>query len=137
MDNERLTSVNTVDFPLPQNLKIELNMNDPKADRAFLTKEAMSEKVRGKRVWIEISCVKEECVLIDAEGTLKELLEHGAVAGSSVILSDIPVEYVKRHEYSHRPVPVIIRALPGRSLFFQRCAPVKRLYCDISSNTAQ
>jgi DNA repair exonuclease SbcCD nuclease subunit len=84
--------VSRVDFPHPQYMKIEVNMNDPKVDHAFFMKESMSEKVRGKRVWVEITCKKEERALIDADGILKELLEQGAVEGSRITITDIPTE---------------------------------------------
>lgn len=90
--------VSRVDFPHPQYMKIEVNMNDPKVDHAFFMKESMSEKVQGKRVWVEISCVKEERALINADGILKELFEQGAVEGSRITITDIPTETVRAAE---------------------------------------
>jgi exonuclease SbcC len=88
MENERLTSVNTVNFPHPQNLKIEERYPDLN----------LLGDVLGKRVWYEITCKKEERPLINIDEVLAELLENGAVEGSRVTLCDIPVETVRAAE---------------------------------------
>jgi DNA repair exonuclease SbcCD nuclease subunit len=88
IDNERLTSVNTVDFPHPQNHKIEASGpigNDfPMLD------------IAGKRVWLEITCTKEQRALINADVELERLRKRGAVEGSRVTLTDIPVDTARQ-----------------------------------------
>lgn len=79
--------VQRVDFPHPQNMKIEGGA-DIKIDDDF----------SGKRVWLDITCTKEERVLFDEDRLLAQLKEHGAVDGSRVTISDIPTETVRAAE---------------------------------------
>lgn len=79
--------VQRVDFPHPQNMKIEGGA-DIKIDDDF----------SGKRVWLDITCTKEERVLLDEDRLLAQLKEHGAVDGSRVTISDIPTETVRAAE---------------------------------------
>jgi len=88
IENERLTSVNTIDFPHPQNQKIE---------RVYPKIEDL-EAVTGKRVWLEITCTKEDRAFIDTDVELKALHEKGAVEGSRVTISEAAVETVRAAE---------------------------------------
>jgi exonuclease SbcC len=83
-----LTNVERVDFPHPQNFKIERKYPN--------TKDL--EDVKGKRVWLEITCTKEQRAFLGAETELKNLLDHGAAIGSRVTICDIPVETVRAAE---------------------------------------
>ena len=56
------------------------------------------EEIKGKRVWLEITCTKEERVIMNEDTILADLLAHGAVEGSRVTISDIPVETVRAAE---------------------------------------
>ncbi|MBR1715601.1 MAG: hypothetical protein IJ717_11755 [Treponema sp.] len=76
-----------VNFPHPQNMKIEGGA-DIKIEDDF----------SGKRVWLDITCTKEERVLLDEDKLLAQLKEHGAVDGSRVTISDIPTETVRAAE---------------------------------------
>lgn len=81
------TDVKRIDFRHPQNMKIESGAN-VKIDGDYT----------GKRVWLEITCTKEERVLLDEEKILSEIKNHGAVAGSRVSISEIPTETVRAAE---------------------------------------
>lgn len=81
------TDVKRIDFRHPQNMKIEGGA-DVKIDGDYT----------GKRVWLEITCTKEERVLLDEEKILSELKKHGAVDGSRVTISEIPTETVRAAE---------------------------------------
>lgn len=81
------TDVKRIDFRHPQNMKIEGGAN-VKIDGDYT----------GKRVWLEITCTKEERVLLDEEKILSEIKNHGAVAGSRVTISEIPTETVRAAE---------------------------------------
>jgi exonuclease SbcC len=94
IENERLTSVNTVDFPHPQNLKIEARFEKGGDDNRFLIPKELS----GFRVWLEIHCDRENRPLLDVERQHRYLLEHGAAKDSRVTLSEIPVETVRAAE---------------------------------------
>lgn len=80
--------VERVEFPHPQNMKIESGADC----------KISGEEISGKRVWLEITCTKEERVTLDEEALLAGLIEHGAVEGSRVTISDIPVETVRAAE---------------------------------------
>ena len=80
--------VKRVDFPHPQNMKVESGP-DIKLD---------GEDYSGKRVWLEITCTKEERVMMNEDTILADLIAHGAVEGSRVTISDIPVETVRAAE---------------------------------------
>jgi exonuclease SbcC len=80
--------VERVDFPHPQNLKIEERYPDLN----------LLDDPLGKRIWYEITCKKEERSLINTEELLAELLQNGAVSGSRVTINDLPVETVRAAE---------------------------------------
>lgn len=81
------TDVKRIDFRHPQNMKIESGA-DVKIDGDYT----------GKRVWLEITCTKEERVLLDEEKILSEIRSHGAEEGSRVTISEIPTETVRAAE---------------------------------------
>lgn len=85
-------NVQRIDFTHPQNLKIESNSE--------FSVDAMGAEgdFSGKKVWLEITCTKEERVLLDEEKILSELKKHGAVDGSRVSISEIPTETVRAAE---------------------------------------
>ena len=84
--------VQRVDFPHPQNMKIESNSE--------FSVDAMGAEgdFRGKKVWLEITCTKEERVLLDEDKILSEIRSHGAEEGSRVTISEIPTETVRAAE---------------------------------------
>lgn len=81
------TEVKRIDFRHPQNMKIEGGA-DVKIDGDYT----------GKRVWVDITCTKEERVLLDEDRILAELKAHGAVDGSRVTISEVPTETVRAAE---------------------------------------
>ncbi|MBO5608104.1 MAG: AAA family ATPase [Treponema sp.] len=81
-------SVERVEFPHSQNMKIESGAEC----------KINGEEIKGKRVWLEITCTKEERVMMNEDTILADLLAHGAVEGSRVTISDIPVETVRAAE---------------------------------------
>lgn len=81
------TEVQRVDFPHPQNEKIEAGADFvPNAD------------FTGKKIWLEITCTKEERALLDEDSLLAQLKSHGAVEGSRVTVNEIPTETVRAAE---------------------------------------
>ena len=84
--------VERVDFPHPQNMKVEGN--------ADFSIDALGAECdfSGKRVWLDITCTKEERVRLDEDRLLSELKGRGAVDGSRVTISDIPTETVRAAE---------------------------------------
>lgn len=80
--------VERMEFSLPQNMKIESGADFKAGNKDF----------SGKRVWLDITCTKEERALLDDEALLAELKSHGAEDGSRVTVSDIPVETVRAAE---------------------------------------
>lgn len=92
--------ITRIDFPHPQNLKIEI-----KSMQAFKAYSCEAREIKGKKVWVEISCTKEERALIDTEKELSDLIEAGAVPGSRVTISDIPVETVRAAEITEASTP--------------------------------
>jgi exonuclease SbcC len=62
--------------------------------------------IKGKRVWFEITCKKEERALIDVEETLDALMELGAAPGSRVTVTGIPTETVRAAEITAVNTPV-------------------------------
>lgn len=80
-------NVQRINFPHPQNVKIESGA-DVKIDNEY----------SGKRVWVEITCTKEERVLLDEDKILSEIKKHGAVEGSRVTINEIPTETVRAAE---------------------------------------
>lgn len=85
-------NVQRIDFSHPQNMKIESG--------ADFSVDAMGAEgdFSGKKVWLEITCTKEERVLLDEDRILAELKAHGAVDGSRVTISEIPTETVRAAE---------------------------------------
>ena len=86
------TDVRRIEFSHPQNMKIESNSE--------FSVDAMGAEgdFSGKKVWLEITCTKEERVLLDEDRILAELKAHGAVDGSRVTISEIPTETVRAAE---------------------------------------
>lgn len=84
--------VQRVEFPHPQNIKIEGGSD--------FSIDAMGAEgdFSGKKVWIEITCSKEERVFLDEDKILSELKKHGAVEGSRVTINEIPTETVRAAE---------------------------------------
>ncbi|MGP1431727.1 MAG: hypothetical protein ACTTJ4_05375 [Treponema sp.] len=80
--------VERVNFPHPQNIKIEAGTNC----------NLETYDVAGKRVWLDITCTKEEQVFIDSEALRAALLQRGAVESSRVTVSALPVETVRAAE---------------------------------------
>ena len=81
------TEVQRVDFPHPQNEKIEAGADFvPNAD------------FTGKKIWLEITCTKEERALLDEDSLLAQLKSRGAVEGSRVTINEIPTETVRAAE---------------------------------------
>lgn len=87
IEHGKEADVQRVDFPHPQNMKIEGGA-DVKIDDEYI----------GKRVWVEITCSKEERVLLDEDKILSELKKQGAVEGSRVTINEIPTETVRAAE---------------------------------------
>ena len=86
------TEVKRIDFRHPQNMKIESG--------ADFSVDAMGAEgdFSGKKVWLEITCTKEERVLLDEDKILSEIRSHGAEEGSRVTISEIPTETVRAAE---------------------------------------
>jgi exonuclease SbcC len=85
--------VDRVDFPHPRNLKIE-----KRYPNVQLTVEEISKIKEGCKVWLEITCTKEERAFISADTALATITEAGAVLGSRVTITDIPVETIRAAE---------------------------------------
>jgi exonuclease SbcC len=107
IENQRLTSVNTVDLPHPQNMKIEASFNDWRQNPAFaLGTPKCKLDLKGKRVWLEIKCTKEErAFLFEPDVEAQCLFDNGAVEGSRVTVCDIPVETVRAAEIADVNTP--------------------------------
>jgi exonuclease SbcC len=89
--------VKRTDFPHPQNLKIETA--NP------TSYETPAVAIAGKRVWVEITCSKEQKAFINVETELARLRKLGAVEGSRVTICDIPVETVRAAEITAVAAP--------------------------------
>jgi len=104
-------TVHRYDFPHPQNMKIETTLDGFLKKTPYSTTEADGldfdggNEVRGKKVWLEISCDKARRSFVKAEAELQKLLEHGAVEGSRVTIRDIPVETVRAAEITEVNTP--------------------------------
>ena len=85
-------NVQRINFPHSQNMKIESG--------ADFSVDAMGAEgdFSGKKVWLEITCTKEERVLLDEDKILSEIKKHGAVEGSRVTINEIPTETVRAAE---------------------------------------
>ncbi|MDR1278807.1 MAG: hypothetical protein LBK02_08650, partial [Treponema sp.] len=95
----KFTRTARVDFPHPQNLKIE---------SSGTLYEIPDCGIAYKRVWLEITCTKEQRGLIDTDKLLAELLAGGAVEGSRVTVNELPVETVRAAEIAG------VESLPGK-----------------------
>jgi exonuclease SbcC len=84
-----------VDFPHPRNLKIETGYAD----------EIPWEEVKGRRVWIEVTCTREERARFDPDETLGSLICCGAAPGSRVTVNEPPVETVRAGEIAEASTP--------------------------------
>jgi exonuclease SbcC len=91
--------VERIDFPHPQNMKIKVTL------RRGSGVQIANKDVAGKKVWFDITCVKEERALYDTDKILTDLFAAGAVEGSRVTLSDIPVETVRAAEITEVNTP--------------------------------
>ena len=80
--------VERMDFPHPQNMKVE--------GGADISLDSLD--IAGKRVWLDITCTKEERMTLDEDTLLSNLKKRGATDGSRVTISDIPVETVRAAE---------------------------------------
>ncbi|MDR1278594.1 MAG: metallophosphoesterase, partial [Treponema sp.] len=98
------------DFPHPQNLKLEhtfqpFGLFDP----AYGLFEPDSEAIKGKRVWLELTCTKERRTIMgDPERYLELLMQMGAAPGSRVTVNELPVETVRAAEIAG------VESLPGK-----------------------
>jgi len=90
--------IQRIDWNIPQNLKIEAELNEKKMIKYFRGENFNPEDITGKKVWLEITCTKEDRSFIDADKELQTLLRLGAVEGSRVTLCDIPTETVRAAE---------------------------------------
>ena len=85
-------NVQRINFSHPQNMKIEsgsdFSVDAMGADGDF----------SGKKIWLEITCSKEDRVLLDEDKILTEIKKHGAVEGSRVTINEIPTETVRAAE---------------------------------------
>ena len=87
IEHGKEAEVQRVEFPHPQNEKIEAGSDFvPNAD------------FTGKKIWLEITCTKEERALLDEDLLLAQLKSHGAVEGSRVTVNEIPTETVRAAE---------------------------------------
>jgi exonuclease SbcC len=93
--------VERIDFPHPQNMKIETRYEKGGDENRFL----LPKDLTGFRVWLEISCNRENRPLLDVDRQLAYLLEHGATKDSRVTISDIPVETVRAAEITAVNIP--------------------------------
>ena len=80
------TQTGRVDFSHPQNLKVKIG---------FKLKDTDFHDVSGRRVWVEISCTKEEKAFIDTDAMLARLIQAGAVPGSRVTVVTESIETVR------------------------------------------
>jgi exonuclease SbcD len=91
--------VERVDFPHPQNLKIDAKQNEAlKMVKNMTDLLKNPDMVKGKKVWVDIAVTREDRAFLDADEFLNELYSMGAVEGSRVTISDIPVETVRAAE---------------------------------------
>jgi len=100
-----------IDWPIPQNMKIETALDDFLSKTPYAAPQADGLDfdggldVRGRKVWLEISCDKARRSFANAEAELQKLLGHGAVEGSRVTIRDIPVETVRAAEITEASTP--------------------------------
>lgn len=79
-------NINRIPFPHPELVKIES------------LRLATRQELEGKRVWLEMSCTKEQSVTIDTDALYKEMLVYGADPKSKVTLKLIADETVRAGE---------------------------------------
>jgi len=89
--------VDRVDFPHPQNIKIETSLDD--------WRENPTLDVTGKKVWLEITCKKEDRAFINVDSELQGLYQYGAVEGSRVTISELAIETVRAAEITEVNTP--------------------------------
>jgi exonuclease SbcC len=89
--------VNRIDFPHPQNVKIET--------RYPSEYEIPDGGIEGKRVWLEITCSKEQRALVNPDAELAELRKRGAAEGSRVTVSIMPEETVRAAAITEAATP--------------------------------
>lgn len=77
-----------IEFSHPQNLKIDTKLGD-----VFDVNE-----IKGRRVWVELSCTKEEQALVDVDKILSDIMKNGAVPGSRVTVAVKATETVRAAE---------------------------------------
>jgi len=97
--NEYITIVDRVDFPHPENIKIETTIDEWRGNLDSLI------EVDGKKVWLEINCKKEDRAFIDIDGELRTLMQSGAVDGSRVTICETAIETVRVQEISEYDSP--------------------------------
>jgi exonuclease SbcC len=98
--------VERIDFPHPQNVKIEMVLTDNFQKGGYEVPAFYGkDEIKDKKVWLEITCNKEQRAFLDVEAELKNLLVHGAVTGSRVTVCDIPVETVRAAEITEVNTP--------------------------------
>jgi len=95
--------VDRVDFPHPQNMKIETSFEDWRENPKFMLGETLD--VTGKRVWLEITCKKEDRAFINTDSELQGLYQYGAVEGSRVTISELAIETVRAAEITEVNTP--------------------------------
>jgi exonuclease SbcC len=99
--------VERIDFPHPQNMKIEAKQSEAlKMVRNMTDLLKNPDTVKDKKVWVEIAVTKEDRAFLDADEFLKELYSMGAAEGSRVTISDVPVETVRAAAITEVNTPV-------------------------------
>lgn len=83
---QRYPEINRIPFPHPELVKIES------------LRLATRQELEGKRVWLEMSCTKDQSVTIDTDSLYKEMLVYGADPKSKVTLKLIADETVRAGE---------------------------------------
>jgi exonuclease SbcD len=94
---EHFNRYQRIDFPHPQNLKIEYT---------WLEGWPFTEnEVKGRRVWLEVTCTREQRAHVGIEDGLEGLMESGAAPGSRVTVNELPVETVRAGEITEAATP--------------------------------
>lgn len=96
--------IDRIPFPHPVLVKIE---GKPGID-------LKAQVVMGRRVWLEMSCTKEESISIDTEGYIRELIELGADPRSKVTLKIEATETVRAGEITK------LRTLPDKFTLWRK-----------------
>jgi len=87
-------TVSRIPFPHPMLIKIENAVRNTEN----LSFEKVFDEIKGKRVWLELSCTKEQSFAFDTEGYLHDLLSFGADPRSRVTLKILSSETVRSGE---------------------------------------